>query len=437
MALGPTVSAAQVADLRSALAAGELPDEPGELIGLVAELEALKSTICARQADAAVAYDAARREDEELGGVPAAHRGRGVAAELALARRESVHRGQALLAFAKVGRTEMPHLLERLADGTLSEFRAMLALRETACLSADHRALVDEELFADPDALDGIGTRALVARVRTIAYELDPASIAERASNAVRDRHVSIRPAPDTMVRLTALLPVAQGVALHAQLTRDAATMTATGDERRKGQLMADLLVARTTGVPVGDGPQPPAVPVGVTLTLPATTLAGGHAPGLVDAEPVPAEMARLLVAASLDAGLDTWFRQLYPDHTGRLVAMASKQRIFPAGLADFLSVRDQGICRTPWCGAPIRHLDHVEPYADGGPTTADNGQGTCAACNHAKQAPGWRQHVEPDGTVETVTPSGHRYRSRAPAPPGWRTPLFVKTGHGRYTLVA
>lgn len=254
---------------------------------------------------------------------------------------------------------------------------------------------------------------------------------------------MTVRPAPDTMTYLTGLLPVAQGVAVHAALGRDADALRARGDSRGRGQLMADLLVARVTGADlVPDAPTP--VPVLVNLTMSDSTLLGGHAPGQLGADGVapdllPAETARLLLARTLTADVGAWIRQLYVNHTGRLIGMTSKQRLFADGLADFLSVRDLGICRTPFCDAPIRHRDHVISVSDGGVTTADNGQGMCEACNHAKQAPGWRQTAADDlrHSVETVTPSGHRYRSTAPPPIGWREPRWVKEEPGVYTLVA
>ncbi|WP_341482153.1 HNH endonuclease [Arthrobacter gengyunqii] len=43
-----------------------------------------------------------------------------------------------------------------------------------------------------------------------------------------------------------------------------------------------------------------------------------------------------------------------------------------------------------PWCGAPIRNIDHIRPFHQGGPSAADNLQGLCEACNQAKEAPGW-----------------------------------------------
>src|SRR5699024_5031944 len=89
-------------------------------------------------------------------------------------------------------------------------------------------------------------------------------------------------------------------------------------------------------------------------------------------------------------------------------------------GLAALLRVRDQGLCRTPFCDAPVRHLDHVVPAAQGGETTAHNGQGLCEACNLAKGAlrQTTQESVEGRHTVVTVTSTSHRYTSTAPAPP-------------------
>ena len=39
---------------------------------------------------------------------------------------------------------------------------------------------------------------------------------------------------------------------------------------------------------------------------------------------------------------------------------MESTSRLFRGSLALMIRFRDQ-VCRTPWCEAPIRHLDHPE----------------------------------------------------------------------------
>jgi hypothetical protein len=107
---------------------------------------------------------------------------------------------------------------------------------------------------------------------------------------------------------------------------------------------------------------------------------------------------------------------------------MESRARLFPKGLAQFVALRDQR-CRTPYCDAPIRHSDHATPHRRGGPTSALNGQGTCEACNHTKETPGWHVTTATDETgthtTEFTTPTGAHYHSSAPPAPGTpKTPM-------------
>src|SRR6478735_3411423 len=243
---------ATVADLATLLAGLPAPDSAAALIDEIRELEDLKSAMAARQARNAVALDLSQRREQARLGVPAEKLGTGLGAQLALARRESPARGGRLLGLAKALVTEMPHTLTALDTGQLNEWRATLLVRETACLTAADRAAVDAELAADTGTFAGAGDRSLVAAARAAAYRLDPRSVTERAAHAATDRHVSLRPAPDAMTCLTALLPVAQGVAAYTALTRHADTLRAAGDPRSRGQAMADTLVERTTGTPGG-----------------------------------------------------------------------------------------------------------------------------------------------------------------------------------------
>ena len=226
---------------------------------------------------------------------------------------------------------------------------------------------------------------------------------------------MTLRPAPDVMVRLSAELPVALGVAVFKSLSDAADSARAAGDARSRGQVMADTLGARVLGTSAG-------VPVEIELVVSDEVLFGTHddTAHLVGYGPVPAEVAREAVARAGEAGL-TRVRRLYRrPATGQLVAMDSRSRRFEGGLARFIRLRDR-TCRTPWCDAPIRHTDHPEPVATDGTTTGDNGQGLCEACNYAKEAVGWRVRSVPDSvhTVEVRTPAGQAVRSQAPPLPG------------------
>ncbi|WP_324649471.1 HNH endonuclease [Georgenia sp. H159] len=397
-----------------------------QCIDLLRELEDLKAAAAGAQAVVTAHLAQARHDAEQAAGVPADARCKGLASEVALARRLSPHRGGQHLGMARTLREDMPHTLAALRTGLLSEWRATLLVRESICLGTAERRAFDGEMCTDLDRLDGWGDRRLVAEAKKVAYRLDPHSVVERAARAEKDRCVSIRPAPDTMAYLTALLPVSRAVAAHAALLAAATAAQASGDGRSRGQVMADTLVSRLTGT---DADVPASVEVQLVMTD-HSLLAGGEEPAqLAGHGTVPAAWARDLVDRALRCEAGVWLRRLFTDPADQLVAMESRRRTAPAGLARFIAVRDGGTCRTRWCDAPIRHIDHVVDHSVGGATTAAGLQGCCERCNYVKTAPGWRarpvlaEGPAPEGpragpVVETRTPTGHVYRSRPPGLP-------------------
>jgi hypothetical protein len=390
------------------------------LIARIDELERVKSAAAAGQARATAALDEKRRADEAAAGVLAARRGRGLGSEVGLARRDSPDRGARYLNMAKMLVRDMPHTLARLECGDLSEWRAELIAAEAADLSRADRRILDAELCADVSKLEGMGNGRITAEAKAIAHRLDDRAATERAAKAAKGRRVTFRPAPDAMSYVTVLLPAAQGAAMFAELNRTAGAAVAAGDNRSRGAVMADTVFERVMGRPawVAD-------PVAVNLVLSDDTLFGDDdSPAVLEGYgPIPAGVARNLVADALsDEQSRATLRRLYRHpKTGALVGMESRSRRFPKSLAKFIRLRDQR-CRTPYCDAPIRHLDHAQPRNRGGPTSARNGRGACERCNYVKESPGWNVTTgEVNGvhTTEFVTPTGARYRSTAPPAPG------------------
>lgn len=105
-------------------------------------LEELVCTATAAQAKLAADLDVSQRRVQAAQGVPAVRRGRGVAAQVGLARRESHHRGQRHLGLAKVVTTELPHTWAAWRTGRITEWTATLIARETACLTREDRMTV-------------------------------------------------------------------------------------------------------------------------------------------------------------------------------------------------------------------------------------------------------------------------------------------------------
>lgn len=446
-----------------------------DLIDAIAGLEEAKNAISAVQAQAQTLFVAQQRLSQARAGIPKEKLGKGIAQQVGLARHESPHRGRQLCELADVLVREMPYSMNAFSLGQMSEYRAGLMAKETVFLSLEDRLRVDELICGDPGAVALLGTRELCAATRKAAYELDPEVFLKRHEKAIGDRYVSLRPAPDGMTFLTALIPLKQGVRILATLARVADSAKAAGDERGKGQIMADALMHRLTqhapchegagglgdhrgmqaegadsastpdgirrgksGDARGGAREPWCTAVGepdIALELVMTDrslFSNAHDPAvLVGHEPIPAPIARTMVLGTSTAGGSAagfsprvWLRRLFT-HPGNnsLLAMDSRARIFPEGMKEFLRLQDQR-CRTPYCDAPIREYDHIKAYAVGGPTTIENGQGLCSACNQAKEAPGWsiQRDAGPEGSLphtEFRTPTAHRYISTAPPLPG------------------
>jgi len=391
-------------------------DDP-ERIDQIRLLEEIKAAAAAAQAKVTTEFAASQRAVQIDAGVLAKNVGTGIASQVALAKREAPARACRYVGWAGILTRELPQTFAMLQQGRITEWRAQIVARETAWLSAGHRAEVDAELAS---RLESLGDRAIEAEAKKLAYRLDPHGYLGRISTAESERRVTLRPAPDTMSVLSGVLPVGQGVSVLASLTEHANSRRSQGDQRSRGQIMADTLVERVTGQATAD-----AVPVEVRLVMTDQTLMNyGPTPdepaNIEGYGPVPAEVARR-VAGTGAKKADLWLRRLFTSpETGALVAMESRRRHFDDGLADVLIVRDQ-TCRTPWCGAPIRHKDHVTAVEEGGVTSEANGQGLCEACNYSKQAPGWHARASGDGAgeeIEITTPTGHRFRSKPPALP-------------------
>ena len=405
------------------------PDaDEAALLGRIAEFERVKAAAAAGQARAAAELEA-RREAAARAGGPRVSRA-ALGSEVGLARQESPHRGERLMAMARILIADMPCTLAALEAGRLSEHRAELIAKEAACLSGLDRRLLDVELCGDPATVEGMGNAEISAEAKRITYRLDQEAVLERMRQAPAGRHVRCRPARDGMATVSVLLPAHEGRAVCAALSQGAATTLAStipgtsvpaGLGRTHDQIMADLVVERVTGRNPVDAP----VSVTVNLVLSdESLLAGGDEPAHLEGYgPVPAEVARhLVLMAEADPQAVAAVRRLYAQPgTNKLVAMESAARAFPKALARFIALRDQ-ICRTPYCNARIRHIDHVRPHAHLGPTSVHNGQGLCEHCNYVKEEPGWHAATTYDRygrhTTELTTPTGAVYTSTAPPMP-------------------
>ncbi|GAA1282840.1 HNH endonuclease signature motif containing protein [Pseudonocardia aurantiaca] len=322
-------------------------------------------------------------------------------------------------ATARIGQSR--ELVERLPEtlglwqaGRLDERRVTAICDATRNLPVDTaRAVQERVLPRAPEQTLG-QLKAALARAVIAA---DPESAERRHTAARRDRRVAVNPEPEGMASLWALLPATDAVAAFGWLTRLARGCGAQDPrsmDARRADLLAALLTGRltpaTAAAPGGsEGPRPvsPGKPL-VQVVMPFTTLLGADQQPceLVGHGPITAEHAREIAS---DA---TLVRLVYDPRSGTLLDYGRATDRPPAGLADHVRARDVH-CRQPICRrrATDSELDHLIPFPLG-PTSEANLATGCSHDHHLKHSPGWQVHALPDGVIEWITPTGHRYRS-------------------------
>ena len=160
------------------------------------------------QASESVRFAQSQVEPQLAAGVHPRAVGRGIADQIALARKVSPTEGSRRLNIARALWFDLPATFRLLSEGQVSEYVASLVVSETRHLPAPIRRQVDHQTVAA--GIGGMGPRRAAACARKYAYEADPKGFVERGRTERRHRRVGLRPAPDTMALLSGYLPVEQ-----------------------------------------------------------------------------------------------------------------------------------------------------------------------------------------------------------------------------------
>ena len=383
-------------------------------IDRIARLEKIKAAAAALQMAESVRFAQSQAEVQLAAGVHPDRIGRGIADQLGLACHVSGFEAARRFGVARALWFDLPGTYRLLVAGEISEYVASLVVTETRHLDAATRRVVDTKVTAAGFAL--MGPRSAAACARKHAYEADPEAYVQRGRSERKHRRVTLRPAPDTMSVLSGYLPAEQGVACLKSLRDQTDAVKAAGDPRCRDQIMADTLVERLTGQ--ADAADVNAE-VQIVMAIDALLDANNHTPAELNGYgPLPAGLARDLLASSKGR---LWWRPLYAaPFGGPLVGGDPHRRRFDCHLKKLIMWRDRQ-CRDPYCDAPIRHIDHIQRYTDGGLTIYPNGRGECELGNYAREMPLWNVEADTSGldgqphTIKITTPTGHSYSSRAP----------------------
>ena len=414
-------------------------------------------------------------------------------AEVAVARRENPSRGDLHVGLAKALVAELPETMALLTLGRISEETAVAVCAGTATLTVQDRVTADARLAPDLASLTARQARRAADRVTAqldaaaVVRARDRAAASRRVSIRPAPAGMAYLSVLGPLAELVSAY-AALGRDAEAVL---AGHGPQAPDGRGKGAVMADLACQRLTGLAPGQ-PVPMEIclvmPAGALVDeddVHDATASTDHAESsphpdgagqlsvdddslgprrdwscpdapadILGYGPVPSAVVRdwLCDAAPQRGPLDpdppgrggdaqdeaaeparqasaVWLRRLLtgPDRRD-LVAMDSRRRFFDGALRQFVILRDQ-TCTFPYCDAPIRHLDHTTPIAEGGTTTAANAAGTCARHNLDKEA-SWQVTHTADGlgsggphALAFCTPTGRTHHTTAP-------PL---TGHGSH----
>lgn len=347
----------------------------------LAALGRVRDAAGALEARLLTSRDARSRADEAATGTPEAERGRTVALETAIASRRGLADARRRLRASHRLVTDMPLLFAALAHGQIDESAALAVGRSVGPLRPDERAQIDEHLSRALPYMDSASPGEWAREAGRVAHQLDPAGHAGRAVRAGRERSVSVRPAPHGMADLHAHLPALEATAIRKRLSLEAERLRARGDRRGHGAIMADLLCDHLLGR--ADGTSSVRIDLGVVITERSLMEPSHGEPAMLEGYgPVAAEVVPDWVRHAPEAVM----RRLFTHPTsGELVAVESRSRAVPEGLARLVRWRDQR-CRAPFCDAPVREIDHARPWSRGGSTSLENLQGLCRHCNSIKE---------------------------------------------------
>lgn len=333
-------------------------------------------------------------------------------AELATALRISERGAENLIDEAGILARHLPATRAALAEGRITPRQAHILIDELGNLDDDARADLEQRML---DAANQSAT-AFQRAVRRLRETRDADQAADRHRRARAGRHVTCQPGRDGMAWLVAHLPAAEALAIDSRLDDLARGLArigeSRGDDRTVAQLRADafgdVLLDRDTLESRRFGDAKPTV----VVTVPVSLLAGNaEKPAeIVGYGPIDDVTARELVAEA------PVLRRMFTDpRDDTMLGLGRTRYRVTDDLRLFLAVRD-GRCRFAGCfrRAAACDVDHAEAWADGGHTDAGNLEHLCRGHHTLKHQTRWRVEAHhPDGTVDWVSPTGRRHRSR------------------------
>lgn len=297
------------------------------------------------------------------------------------------------------------------------------AVREIArgVAGAPHGAvlLIESEALAVASESD---PRAVAALMKRFQQAIDPDASDEAALLRWERRGVTLSQMLEGSFSVTGTADEVSG-AIIATAVDVQAGPPLSGDTRTAAARRLDALVdicrqylASADSTRVGGG-RPHLI-----LTVDQGSLAGepGSPGGTLSwAGPVAGSTARRI-------GCDAKVTRVTLDEHGEVADLTTgERRFFTWAQRKAMIARDGDRCAAPYCDRPVAWADghHLMHWADGGPTTVENGALPCAGHHTLVHEGGWSLERLPDGRYLMRHRDG-RVLGPEPTPPGHRRPL-------------
>ncbi|MCZ7533592.1 MAG: HNH endonuclease [Acidimicrobiia bacterium] len=354
----------------------------------------------------------------------------GATAEVRAALRLTRRAADTEFAFSVQLATRLPQVADMLRQGLIDVRRAKAIDHATVHLSTAAAQSVVERIA---EAAPNLTTSQIMARIKKLSIEVDPATAHDEYEVAISDRRVVIEPTVKGTANLHAFDMAPNKMAEAMRRINTIALGLKTKDETRtmdqlRADIVLDLLLDRQSFTSVGDDTDDTSratstkhdrrdargrVDIRVDLdTLAELTLHPGELAGY---GPVIADIARQVALDNVDG---QWVFTITDTETNvplvtgitRRRPSASQKRAVQASVSS---------CVFPGCRMPPGQcdLDHIRAWADTHETCEENLAPLCRHDHRIKHRDGWGYVREPDGTHTWITKCG-RVVTRPADPP-------------------
>lgn len=295
-----------------------------------------------------------------------------------------------------------------LSDGVIDLPRAKSIIDGVGGLDEGEATAVVDRIL--PTA-SGLTTGQIRSRVGRLCIDADPDAAKKRYESGIEDRRVFGRGRPDGTADLCGEnLETDRVAAVLARIDETARRLRSQGDSRTIDQIKADLFLGLLEGNYTDSGEADRRVPL-VDIRVGLETLIGlsEGAADIVGWGPVIADIARRALRRQPDG---TWRVAVTDPDTGAVLWDGTTRRRPTATQKRHVEAR-QPECSHPRCRMPAHRcdIDHIEPYAQGGPSAVDNYQPLCRHDHTLKTLGIWRTEQHPGGQTIWVSPHGHHYQ--------------------------